>query len=346
MPRPTLRPIRPFLILSAILLTGACASIGEGVPGSDDPNLPDSGLGPWVPPGDGDGDSDAGEGGDGDSAELVGTPTLLATGPNLGYVNVAMYSPDNGEYIGEFLTTDELKAEGGGGQPAHVAQGPDGNIYVADSTRDIVQVFTSKGEFVRKMTVDSPRALDFRGEDVFIATGKGRVAGFSGNGKPITDLVTLTSADYLEDILFLEDGRFLLANGRADAVELYDADGQFVETVFEIDFPTQIQATPDGSYVVASWSDNTGEDGIPGAVAAFDIDGNQLQRWDGPNVERARAVFPLANGNILISTYQGSCSDGGCKLVALDADSEVAATVQDGPAVRRIEVVLLPDDAE
>jgi len=209
---------------------------------------------------------------------------------------VGMFDPHDGAYLG-----DLINGAGMFSTPINAALAPDGYIYVSDQVADSVFRFNMDGSFFDVYAdgtdgLNNIRGIDFRGGHVFVTSGDDYVAEFDGPHNRIGDFIADGSDPF--DILFLDDGRSLLADiqGTADNVRLYDVDGTLLHEIFSVSFPEQIQfdGLSPGVFLNASFSDNV--------VTDFDLDGTIYEQtpWSG-----GRGVYRLGNGNLLVTNGNG-----------------------------------------
>lgn len=211
---------------------------------------------------------------------------------------VGMYSPVDGTYQGDLIVDDSTGTNYNLQTPKHAVQGPDGNIYVADQVSDAVYVFDTTGAFVQTYCsgYNNLRGIAFRGDHLFITSGDGYVAEFSGPNTFLRNFIQDGSDPF--DIHFLPDGRALLSDiaGTTDNVRLYDTNGVFIAQIFPISFPQQIQADTvlPGAFLNAAFSSNVITDfGLDSVIAAqFPYNGG-------------RGVYRLGNGNLLATSASG-----------------------------------------
>jgi hypothetical protein len=233
-------------------------------------------------------------------AGLLLAPAVLAQEflliPDSTADTVGMYDPYDGSYLG-----DLINGEGMFTTPINAVPGPDGYIYVSDQVADSVFRFNMDGSFFDVFAdasdgLNNIRGIDFRGGHLFVTSGDDYVAEFDGPHNRIGNFIQDGSDPF--DILFLDDGRALLADiqGTTDNVRLYDADGSLLYEVFSVNFPEQIQfdSLSPGAYLNASFSDDV--------ISDFDLDGtiHQTTFFNG-----GRGVYRLGNGNLLATAGDG-----------------------------------------
>jgi hypothetical protein len=213
--------------------------------------------------------------------------------------SVGMYSPYDGTYLGDLIVDDNRL-----GTPINAIKGPDGNIYLSDQIKDSVFVYDPSGNYLYTYAdssdvIDNIRGISFRGNELFISnggTGGGAVkciARFTGPHNRTDNFIEGVNPF---DILFLSDGRSLVADIDADQVQLFSVDGTLESVVFSVNFPEQIQIDTllPGQYLNAAFSDNV--------ITDFDIDGSIHQTTPFTS---GRGVFRLGNGNTLATSSAG-----------------------------------------
>ncbi|HUU97833.1 MAG TPA: hypothetical protein VM487_19020 [Phycisphaerae bacterium] len=209
---------------------------------------------------------------------------------------VGMYDPYDGTYLGDLIPPFDSFST-----PINAAPGPGGYIYVSDQVADSVFRFNMDGSFFDVYAdatdgLNNIRGIDFRGGHVFVTSGDDYVAEFDGPHSKVGNFIEDGSDPF--DILFLEDGRSLLADiqGTSDNVRLYNYDGSLAYELFSVSFPEQIQfdGLSPGAFLNASFSDNV--------VTDFDLDGTIYEQtpWSS-----GRGVYRLGNGNLLVTDGNG-----------------------------------------
>ncbi len=209
---------------------------------------------------------------------------------------VGMYDPYDGTYLGDLIPPFDSFST-----PINAAPGPGGYIYVSDQVADSVFRFNMDGSFFDVYAdasdgLNNIRGIDFRGGHVFVTSGDDYVAEFDGPHSKVGNFIQDGSDPF--DILFLEDGRSLLADiqGTSDNVRLYNYDGSLAYELFSVSFPEQIQfdGLSPGAFLNASFSGNV--------VTDFDLDGTIYEQtpWSS-----GRGVYRLGNGNLLVTDGNG-----------------------------------------
>ncbi len=212
--------------------------------------------------------------------------------------SVGMYDPFEGTYLGD-LIVDTTRFS----TPINAVVGPDGDIYVSDQVADSVFVYDIAGNYLYTYAdssdgLDNIRGIAFRGTELFISKGGTPkcIARFSGPHTRLPDFI----ADGIDpfDILFLQDGRCLVADieGSTDNVRLYNYDGVLEQILFQVNFPEQIQfdSLAPGAFLTAAFSANVIQD--------FELDGTIVESTP---YSSGRGVFRLGNGNILATSSAG-----------------------------------------
>jgi hypothetical protein len=234
------------------------------------------------------------------AAGFLLVPAALAEGflliPDSLADTVGMYDPYDGAYHGDLIIGGDMFST-----PVNAVPGPGGYIYVSDQVADTVFRFNMDGSFFDVYAdgtdgLNNIRGIDFRDGHVFVTSGDDYVAEFAGPHNKIGNFIEDGSDPF--DILFLDDGRSLLADiqGTTDNVRLYDVDGTLLYEVFSVSFPEQIQfdSLSPGAFLNAAFS--------PDLVTDFDLDGTIWQQtpWDS-----GRGVYRLGNGNLLLTNGDG-----------------------------------------
>ncbi len=230
------------------------------------------------------------------SIGVDGLPTEFLMIPDSSNDVVGIYDPFDGSYIGDIITGFT-----GFSTPINAVQGPDGNIYVSDQLNDSINVFDTGGTHLYTYAdatdgLNNIRGFDFRDGNLFVTSGDDFVAEFDGPHSRLADFIADGTDPF--DILFLDDGRSLLADiqGTTDNVRLYDAAGVLVSEIFAISFPEQVQFDSEvpGAYLNLAFSGDQMTD--------FDLDGTitNQQFFNG-----GRGVYRLGNGNLLLTAGDG-----------------------------------------
>ncbi len=221
-----------------------------------------------------------------------------------GAKSVGMYNPIDGTYLGD-LIVDAAHLQ----TPINAVKGPDGNIYVSDQLADSVFVYAPNGSYLYTYAdatdgLDNIRGIDFRGGELFVSkggtggTGGKCIARFSGPHVRLPDFIPSTSGIDPFDILFLPDGRCLIADieGTTDNIRLYYANGTLQQVLFAVNFPEQVQfdSLSPGAFLTAAFSANVIQD--------FELNGTIVQTTP---YSGGRGVYRLGNGNILATSGAG-----------------------------------------
>jgi sugar lactone lactonase YvrE len=161
-------------------------------------------------------------------------------------------------------------------EPADIAVGPSGNIYVADIWQSYIQVFDGEGNFISKWRypADSTDADTFRPTDIAIDS---------------SEKIYIT--DYL--------------NNR---VQLFDSSGSFIDSwgsggtnQGEFDYPAGIAIVPNGDILVADTGNNR--------IQVFDSNGTLISVWGSEGTAQGELSGPFdlavdAQGNVFVAdTY-------------------------------------------
>jgi len=163
---------------------------------------------------------------------------VFATDTEVGVVRA--YSTE-GRY--KFTISDQLEA------PAHLAIGPDGNLYVSDRRMKAILVFTPQGDFIRKIVPGmpdaktwSPLAMTWDADGNLYTTDVGqtnnhRVIVFSPEGTELRRFGKTGRANQMSDfqgqfyfpngIVVSKDGRLFIGDSNNRRIQVYKADGSF-----------------------------------------------------------------------------------------------------------------------
>lgn len=163
---------------------------------------------------------------------------VFATDTEVGVVRV--YSTE-GRY--RFTISDQLEA------PAHLAIGPDGNLYVSDRRVRAILVFTVQGDFIRKIVPGmpdantwSPLAMTWDAAGNLYATDVGqtnnhRVIVFTPDGRELRRFGKTGRANQMSDfpgefyfpngIVVSKDGRLFVGDSNNRRIQVYKPDGSF-----------------------------------------------------------------------------------------------------------------------
>jgi len=237
--------------------------------------------------------------------------------------SVGLYDAYNGNYLRPLCPVPN---PGASATPINAIQGPDGNIYVSDQVGDAVFMYDTTGTYLGVYAnsadgLDNTRGIAFRGTHLFITNGSPAnvTKEFSGPHTLFRNFINDGSSPF--DILFLSDGKALLADMSAsNRISLYDTNGVFIRSIITTSFPEQIQADPvlPGAFLVAAFSSNQ--------VIDFDTTGTIFRTFA---LSGGRGVYRLGNGNIL-ATY-------GVGVVELDSLTGAIISTKHGGSGRFIE---------
>jgi hypothetical protein len=235
---------------------------------------------------------------------------------------VGIYCPQEGTYLGDFITDFASF-----GTPFHARQGPDNTIYVSDQTAPGIFVFDQNGDFLMTYAdssdgVSNIRGIDFWGSNLFISSGDKYIAEFDGPHSRLPNFIDDGSNPF--DIFFLPDGRSLLADIENNRVSLYDEDGLFIESLFPISFPEQInQMVSSTDYLNASFTSNI--------ITRFTLD----EVVSTIPFQSGRGVYELGNGNLIATNSSG--------VYELDPSTgDIVNTLRSGIGARYIDLVDIP----
>ncbi len=235
---------------------------------------------------------------------------------------VGMYCPQEGTYLGDFITNFASF-----GTPFHALQGPDNNIYISDQSAPGVFVFDQNGEFMMVYAdasdgVSNIRGIDFWGSNLFLSSGSNYVAEFDGPHSRLPNFIEDGSNPF--DIYFLPDGRSLMADIQSNRISLYNDEGVFLESLFSISFPEQInQMVSSTDYLNASFTSNV--------ITRFNLD----EVVSSIPFTSGRGVYELGNGNWIATNSNG--------VFELDPETgNIINTLRSGVSARYIDLVDIP----
>jgi hypothetical protein len=240
---------------------------------------------------------------------------------------VGMYDPYDGTYLGDLILNSPALMS----TPINAIPGPDGNIYLSDQVSDAVFVYDTLGTYLYTYAdasdgLNNIRGIDFRDEHLFVTSGDDYVREFSGPHTFVRDFIADGTDPF--DILFLEDGRALLADiqGTTDNIRLYDTSGTFLYQLFAVSFPEQIQtdAVLPGEFLNVAFSDNV--------VTDFELNGTIITTL--PFSGGPRGIYRLGNGNLLATNGTG--------IYELDAATGAILQTENTGSGRFIELYTAP----
>jgi len=319
----------------ALLLAPACAADG------------DAGNGPTGNPSTGSGDTTAstgsGAGGDTGSTTTSGAGGMAPMPENVVLLipdssedAIGIYDAEDGTFLGNFLEPNTESDAWVLSTPINAVQGPNGNIFVSDQVEDAVLEFDTGGAFVGIFAdetdgLNNIRGIDFLDGDLLVSNSDGEAINrFDAAGSALPDFVANPDFDPY-DVFIAPNGDVLVSQiAPVDEVQLYPmASPSGMSQLYATSFPQQVNATPDGNYLVASFSDDT--------VTEVTGSGQVVRTVE---VESARGAYVLGNGNWLVT--------GGTETGILEIDPDTGTTVTviaEGSGFRFIEPVELGANA-
>lgn len=214
---------------------------------------------------------------------------------------VAMFNPQDGTYLGDFIIDDSTGVNYDLRTPINAIQGPLGFIFLSDQVSDAVYVFDSTGSFLYIAAdtsdgLNNIRGIDFRNDTLFVTSGDDYIAMFNEPHSFAGYFIQDGSEPF--DILFLSDERSLVCDiqGSADNIRLYNANGTLNQELFSINFPEQVQfdISLPGEFLNAAFSENQ--------ITEFEIDGTILNTF---TFNSCRGIYRLGNGNLLVTDGNG-----------------------------------------
>jgi len=256
---------------------------------------------------------------------------------------VGKFTPD-----GKLITEWGRRGEGDGeffAQSLGLAVDASDNVYVTDAYNHRVQKFDSTGKFLTKwgsfgedeglfvMPVDitvSPSG------DVYVAS-RGAIQRFTPEGKFLARWKTTSlAAPVTRHIAVDSSGRVYQTNYAEDCVDVFDPDGNLIETwgspgtdAGKFDAPGSIAVGPSGQVVVA--------DAGSKRVQSFDSDGRLLARW-------GTGFYPGFLAGLTIDGSGNIYTLGSSQVRKFDAAGRpVAAWGEEGSGDGQLKPVLWPE---
>ena len=166
--------------------------------------------------------------------------------------------PGSAAAFGQLSSFGELG--GGPGQldsPAQIALGPDGNLYIADSGNDRIEVFAGDGSFLRTIAgqMDDPQDVAFgSGGRIFVADkGNDRIDVFSQSGEFLSQI----GEGELEDPTGVAvDGSVVyVADSGNNRVAAFGVTGAFLKAIEPIPSARDVIVGSDGNLYIADFGE-------------------------------------------------------------------------------------------
>lgn len=235
------------------------------------------------------------------------TDAIAAFDPNTGALIDAQFIADPGVVSGRDIFN----------RPLNAIASANGTILVSDQFSDLIAEFDFNGAFVRifslggtvdTSTLDNVRGIALLpGGDVLICNGLGGIGEYSNSVPRLNAADGQIGAKFIFsryggirgpfDALVLGD-RILVSDEGSDFIARYTLDGKFDDLFAQgVDFPEQMNATPQGTILVAVLSG--------GYIAEYDANGTLIGQFDPGTLSGYRGVIQLGNGNILTTTTNG-----------------------------------------
>lgn len=224
---------------------------------------------------------------------------------------ICMFSPDDGLFLG--YLTDQFPNTIAWVQG--IAYGPDDHIYLADQVNDTVARFSRDGDFVDFFLtgadgIENIRGIAFMGDDLLVAHAArdgtssidyeaSQIKRFAPDGTEKAPIATGFSS---WDIHVIGDSKLIVSESLeslSDEIHIYDDNGNDLSTIFTANWPTGFSDshTPGNYYGV----------GYTRILREFNESSVISTRTMAiPSSTVAKDVYPLTNGNILVTTF----SDG------------------------------------
>jgi len=231
------------------------------------------------------------------------------------YFTVTMFDSTTGSLTGTLTPT------GGWGNPSGIAVGPDGDVYVADASNNVVDRFSADGAFLGTFVSSglwAPSGLAF-GPDGYLYVANWGIGNdsyivrFDSSGNPVDASPFVPYTTGLSDpgaIAFGPDGNLYIADSSNDAVD------KVIAGVFSTLIPAGCPPTPfanpqgvafgpDQSLYVSDAGYGCGEGG-PFGVYKYDTSGNLLGTFITPNVLSTPIDLAFGpDGNLYVTDSQG-----------------------------------------
>ena len=294
-------------------------------------------------------DTDAGP--SDERVDLLRDGVLLVPNSASSNRGVMAFDVEDGTLIDEEFIPHYAFADGTLYTPNHVlANADDTGFLVADQINDVITEYDLDGNY---RGIFAP----IGGED---STIMWNIRGMAWSPND-TLLVTVASGDNADSIVeFAADGTFLgtfleagtdgldgpwfiavreddvlVSASDSAAIHSFSHDGETTNARFaeELNWPEQIAETPEGSVLVANWSNRTGM--LPRGIHEYSADGQHLAHYEIPGATSIAGVHPLGNGNILATTEDG--------VIEIDRAGTVQETEQEGGRGRFISEIVMPD---
>ncbi len=264
---------------------------------------------------------------------------------------VGKFTPD-----GKLVTEWGRKGDGDGefSTASGLAVDASDNVYVVDTRNHRVQKFDSTGKFLTKWGSfgDSeglfyrPVAIAFSPSgDVYVASSHA-IQRFTPEGKFLARWETSRRFNHLGHIAVDSSGKVYLTASPQDCVDVFDPDGNLIETwgstsasPGKFDEPVGIAAGPSNQVVVADtgwqffWTRATGR-----LVQSFDSDGRLLASWGG-------CYYPGSSGGLAIDGSGNIYTIASGRVRKFDADGTlVAAWREEGSGGLQLGLESAPPD--
>jgi DNA-binding beta-propeller fold protein YncE len=214
-------------------------------------------------------------------------------------------------------------------RPRNIALAADGTIYVADSGNNRIQVFSPEGEYLYGWGTAGSEASQFSepwgiavdDEFVYVAdTWNHRIQKFSLTGELVHVFGASGSPAAGEtggglfygprDIIVLADGNLLISDTGNKRLQLFDPDGNFLQSIGsegsqigQFKEPVGLGASPEGNiYVADTWNGRI-QQFTPEFFPFFDW---QVEAWFGQSIENKPYLAVDVQGRVYVSDPEGA----------------------------------------
>lgn len=222
--------------------------------------------------------------------------------------------------------------------PHGVAVAPSGEVVVADTDRDRIQVFDEFGRFLRRWgssgsgpgQFKAPQSVAVDGDGlVYVAdTGNGRIQKFTGQGQPCD-----WQEPHLADVCAVAvgpSGHIYAATGSSPELREYTASGDFIRTFGQagagsVYVSNSVATSPDGFIYTVEYAGSSTTHGI---VRKYREDGQEVLNW--PVYDTAPSWYPLGEALSIAVKHDGNVVVGGvCGLEVYSPAGEWITSIRE-----------------